>query len=284
MQKIWLWTRKLQWPTAVQIVHAALDIGYRHIDTARIYQNESEIATAIQQSWVSRTELHLTSKVWFDYVPNYHAHHFSSSDFSYTKLQERFEKSLITLKTDYLDTVLLHRPTWLENDLYAYEHLLKRKQAWKINQIWVSNFPLWYLEKFWKYFPNEISCNQIEFHPCLDSPALRTFAAQKHLKLEAYSPLAHGKILKHPILISIAQKHETTPAQICIARVVMQNLFPLPKASTTDKLLENRNAQKLILDQEDLEQIAKLPKHHRYCNPPFAPEWDTPLFPSKKTN
>lgn len=274
MQKIWLGTRKLEWLQAIQTIRSALEIGYRHIDTARIYNNESEVWTAIKDSQIPREQLHITTKVWFDYVPNYQQHQFKAEDFSYTKLEERFEASLQALRTEYLDQVLLHRPTTLENDLKTFEKLLKLKKEWKILQLWVSNFPLWYLKEFREYFGDEISCNQIEFHPCLSNPELQIFAKEKNLTLQAYSPLGHGKILKNPILLAIAEKHNVPPAQVCIARVLQQNLLPLPKASTPSRLLENRNAQNITLDSEDLEKIDQLPKHYRYCNPPFAPNWD----------
>ena len=122
MQKIpqlWLGTWRLLWDTLLQAVPEALEIGYRHFDTAWIYGNETELWTALQQAAIPRDQLWITSKVWFDYVPNHQAHQFSSSDFAYTQLTPRFESSLKALKTDYLDLVLLHRPTTPDNDAQA---------------------------------------------------------------------------------------------------------------------------------------------------------------------
>ena len=125
-QKIWLWTWKLSWPQAIDTINSALKLGYHTIDTAWIYQNAPEIASAIKESWVSRSELFITSKTRFDYIPNYQKHQFQRSDFSYSLRKQRFEKHLQELETDYLDELLMHRPTREENDLAIFEYQIFR--------------------------------------------------------------------------------------------------------------------------------------------------------------
>ena len=123
-QKIWLWTWKLSWPQAIDTINSALKLGYHTIDTAWIYQNAPEIASAIKESWVPRSELFITSKTRFDYIPNYQKHQFQKSDFSYSLRKQRFEKHLQELETDYLDELLIHRPTREENDCPTWTPLL----------------------------------------------------------------------------------------------------------------------------------------------------------------
>lgn len=280
MQKLWLWTRKLTWPQTIQTTLDALEIGYRHIDTARIYKNEKEIWTAIKQSWLPRTEIKLTTKLWFDYIPNYKPHQFKNEDFLYTQRESKFNQSLENLQTEYIDEILLHRPTTLENDIAMLTTLLTLQTTGKIKQIWVANFPLWYLQQLPTKILTQLSCNQIEVHPFLFSQAMHDFVQEKKLTITAYSPLAHGKILNHPVLHTIAEKKSyklwktVSVAQICIARCLSFWYTVIPKTTQQSRLQENREAQDIQLEDSDFEAIAQLPKHHRYCNPPFAPQWD----------
>ena len=273
-QKIWLWTWKITGSTAVDTITSALKLGYRIIDTARIYQNASEIASAIKESWVPRSELFITSKTRFDYIPNYQKYQFQNSDFSYSLRKQRFEKHLQELETDYLDELLIHRPTREENDLALLELLSSYQQKGIIKHIWVSNFPISYLKKLGPQLPCQLSCNQIELHPCLFDPEMICYAKTNNLQITAYSPLAHWHLLKNPTINQIAKKHQASPAQICIARCLAQWVNVIVKASTPKKLVQNLNSEKIILDRQDFDLISSLPKNHRYNNPPFSPTWD----------
>lgn len=273
-QKIWLWTWKIDKSIVIDITTSALKLGYRTIDTARIYQNAAEIASAIQLSWVPRSELFITSKTRFDYIPNYQKHQFQKSDFSYSLRKQRFEKHLQELETDYLDELLIHRPTREENDLALLQLLSSYQQKGIIKHIWVSNFPISYLKKIRPQLPCQLSCNQIELHPCLFDPEIIHFSKVNNLQITAYSPLAHWHLLKNPTINQIAKKHQASPAQICIARCLAQGVNVLVKASAPEKLVQNLNSEKIILDRQDFDLISSLPKHHRYNNPPFSPTWN----------
>ena len=273
-QKIWLWTWKIDKSIVIDITTSALKLGYRTIDTARIYNNAPEIASAIKESWVPRSELFITSKTRFDYIPNYQKHQFQKSDFSYSLRKQRFEKHLQELETDYLDELLIHRPTREENDLALLELLSSYQQKGIIKHIWVSNFPISYLKKIRPQLPCQLSCNQIELHPCLFDPEIIHFSKVNNLQITAYSPLAHWHLLKNPTINQIAKKHQASPAQICIARCLAQGVNVLVKASAPEKLGQNLNSEKIILDRQDFDLISSLPKHHRYNNPPFSPTWN----------
>lgn len=270
--QLWLGTRRMQWETVLQKIPQAIEIGYRHFDTAWIYGNEAELWTALQQTWTPRDQLWITSKVWFDYVPIHGVHQFSSSDFAYTQLIPRFENSLKALKTDYLDLVLLHRPTTPDNDAQAFETLLQLKKEGKIRQVWVANFPLSQLQALYNHFGEEIFTDQIEWHACLSSPALEAFAKEKNLILTAYSPLWQGNLFKQKELIALADQLWMSVSQLCIAYLLAKNAVVIPKASSKARLQENFDTQKIRLPEEVIVQIDALPKTHRYCNPPFAPE------------
>lgn len=184
-------------------MQTALNLGYNYIDTAQIYGNEIQIGNAWKKSQISRKKLWLTSKVWFE---------------NYARLEESVEQSLKDLQTEYLDLLLLHRPTDFEQDRIAFAKLLKLQQQGKVRSLGVSNFTLKQLEKLRLTFPNHLFNHQIERSICLDQHTMELFAQDRKIILTAYSPLGQGNLLKLKELQEIAEKHHTTPAQIALAR------------------------------------------------------------------
>ncbi len=269
-----LWTWRLKGEKALSAVQAALELGYRHLDTARIYGNEKEVWITVQNSWIPREQLRITTKVRFDFVPNHEPHDFQESDFHYTQLKTRFDQTLKDLKTEYLDLVLLHWPTTPDNDAQAFETLLSLKKAGKIRQIGVANFPLSQLELLYQRFGSEIFTNQIEWHACLATPALEAFAQEKKLILTAYSPLGQGHLLQNQTLMTLAQELGISIAQLAIAYLVAKGAVVIPKASSRERLQENLEAMRLRLPEQAMITLDTLPKTYRYCNPPFAPQWE----------
>lgn len=166
--------------------------------------------------------------------------------------------------------VLLHRPSTPDNDAQAFETLLRLKKTGKIRQVGVSNFSFPQLELLYSRFGSEIFTNQIEWHVCLSSPELETFAKEKKLILTAYSPLAQGHLLSYAPFLALAEEFQLPPAQLALAYLLTKGAVVIPKASSQEKLQENIEAQKLVLAPEIIARLDQLPKHHRYCNPPFA--------------
>jgi 2,5-diketo-D-gluconate reductase B len=193
---------------------------------------------------------------------------------NYGRLAPSLEESLQRLQTDYVDLLLLHRPTTLAEHEQCFDVLMKLQEEGKIKHFGVSNFTLAQLQHAWDYTKGNIFTNQIEYHPELGQEMLKTFADQHGILLTAYSPLGHGNLLKNQTLQALAEKHSASVAQICIAWLLHQGAIVIPKASATVRLEENFAAQQLVLDEEDLQIIATLPKNHRYINPSFAPAWD----------
>ena len=150
LPKIGLWTWKVH---DEAVFYDALSLWYRHFDTAWIYHNEERLGKVFKDYW-KRDELWISSKIRFDYVPDYSFHVFKDEDFLYSQLEDRFLKTLNDLRTDYLDLVYLHWPTWYENDAKAFEKLLQYKREGRILHLWVSNFPKGMLEKFYSLFWN----------------------------------------------------------------------------------------------------------------------------------
>jgi 2,5-diketo-D-gluconate reductase B len=196
---------------------------------------------------------------------------------NYTRLADSVAKSLEKLQTEYIDLLLLHRPTDTTEHQSCFDAMKELQTKGKIHHLGISNFTLAQMQHAWDYTKGNIFTNQVEYHLALDQSQLKSFADTHHFQLTAYSPLGHGHLLKEAALLPIAEKHTASVAQICIARLLQQGCIVIPKASSEKRLQENFEAQHLVLDEEDLAIIASLPKNHRYINPPFAPKWDETL-------
>ena len=271
--KLGLWTWKIDSTQIKTILPLAYDLGYRLFDTAWIYWNEEWIWEVLA-SLKNRKEYWLTTKVWFDYVPNYQKHQFVEKDFLYTNLEKRLTNSLSVLRCEYLDLVLLHWPTTSDNDVKAFEKLLNYKKDWRILHLWLSNFPKKYLEKMVGYFWDEIEYCQFERHAFLANDWLEEYMKNKGIQAIAYSPSWHQHLLKNEELTSIADLLDISVSQLCISYLLKKWFIVIPKASSLEHLKENYEAWELILSDDIVKKMDDLPKNYRYINPPFAPEWD----------
>jgi 2,5-diketo-D-gluconate reductase B len=252
----WLITGK----DATEGVRDAIEIGYRHIDTARAYENEAEVGAGIADSGVDRTDLWLTTKIWLD-------------DYEPERLKRAAEDSLRKLGTDYVDLLLLHWPSRdvpVERSLQAMGEL---QEAGRIRHAGVSNFPAGMLERALDALP--LFADQVEYHPLLAQDALLRIAQDRDLTLTAYSPLAHGKVVGHPELTAIGEQYGKTAGQVALRWLLDQpNVTTVPKASSHERRLENFEVFDFSLGDADRERIAALPKDVRTADPGWAPDWD----------
>jgi len=259
--EIGLGTYKLHDRECENAVRMALEIGYRHIDTAQMYKNEREIGRAMSVSNVSREDIFLTTKIWHTNL--------ESEDVLQTT-----EQSLRHLDTPYVDLLLIHWP----NDQYdlrsTIEAMLVLRDQGKAMNIGVSNFPLHLLKEVNDEIRAPIFCNQVEFHPFLDQLDLLDYAIEKDILLTAYSPLAQGKVTEDKNLIEIAEKYGKKPAQISLRWLIEQeNVAAIPKSSSREHLESNFDIFDFQLSDEDFKRIDQLQKTVRLVNPSFAPDW-----------
>ena len=241
-------------------VRDALEIGYRHIDTARMYGNEAEVGAGIEAGGVDRGEIWLTTKVWPD-------------DFEPARLKAAAEDSLRSLRTDYVDLLLLHWPSSdlpLEPTLQAMEEL---RQAGRIRHAGVSNFPAGMLRRALEIVP--LLADQVEYHPFLAQDELLDVVRQDDLTLTAYSPLAHGKVPRDPDLTAIGEQYGKSAGQVALRWLLDQpNVTTVPKASSHARRAENFDVFDFSLSDADRERIAGLRKDRRTADPAWAPDWD----------
>ncbi len=238
-------------------VAAALEAGYRSIDTAAIYGNEEGTGKAIARSDVPREDIFVTTKLW-------------NSDHGYDSTLKAFDASLAKLGLDYVDLYLIHWPT-PARDRYvdtfkAFEKLLSDGRA---RAIGVSNFLPEHLERLIGETSVVPAVNQIELHPHLQQAAAREYHAEQGIATEAYSPLGSGKgILEIPAIVAIAQKHGRTPAQVVLRWHLQLGNVVIPKSVTPSRIEENIDVFGFTLDAEDLAAISALNEDRRLGSHP----------------
>lgn len=220
----------------------ALKIGYRHIDTAAAYFNESDVGKAIRDSGIPRSEIFITSKLWLQ-------------DYGYAPAKKGIEASLQKLGTDYIDLYLLHQP--YGDVAGAWKALEEAKAEGKLRSIGVSNMT----PKIWKTFVPQFSTlpavNQVECHPFFQQRELRKLLAENDVKIEAYQPLGHGdpKLLAHPTVTKLAERYQKDPGQIILRFEVQDGLIVLPKSTNPERIRSNFELFDFTLSEAEMEEM-----------------------------
>lgn len=254
---IGLGTWRLRGKEAFSITEQALNIGYRHIDTAQMYANEEEIGKAIKNAGVERDQLFLTTKVWWE---NLHPSKFTRS----------VEASLTKLRVDQVDLLLIHWPhPDLELAVYLDELMAVQKKGYT-RFIGVSNFSPAQVEQALARGA-ELITNQVEYHPFLDQSEVLEVCRRHGLTLTAYAPIARGRVLEDATIREIAGRHGKTPVQVTLRWHLQQaGVIAIPKTSTPARLAENIDLFDFELSNEDMQQITALTQEEkRLINPDF---------------
>ncbi|MGJ5179540.1 aldo/keto reductase [Bradyrhizobium oligotrophicum] len=257
-----LGTWELRGRTCARIVEQALTLGYRHIDTAQVYENEQEVGEGLRASRVRRNEVFLTTKVWTT--------HFAPHD-----LERSVKDSLVRLRVSEVDLLLLHWPNShvpLVETLGALAHV---KTLGMARHIGVSNFTVALLDEAVALSPEPLVCDQVEYHPYLDQTKVREACTRHGIAMVAYSPIAKGKIKNDPTLTRIGRAHGRSPAQICLRWLVQQNSVAIPRTSKIERLSENLDIFDFELSEQDMADIFAMGSPEgRMTNFAFAPKWD----------
>lgn len=248
----------------LRIVPKAIKTGFRHIDTAQIYDNEAAVGQAILDSGVPRKDIFLTTKVW---VSNYKHDAFIKS----------VDESLEKLKTDYADLLLLH---WPNNDVSLADQigaLNEVKQAGKVRHIGVSNFNIALMDEAVALSDTPLVTNQVEYHPFIDQTKVMDGARKHGMALTAYYAMADGKVLDNAELGEIAKSHDRSVAQVVLRWLLQQNdVIALSKTATESRVAENFDIFDFELSGEEMQAIHGLAdKNGRIVSPDgLAPDWD----------
>lgn len=260
-----LGTFRLQDDVVIHSVKTALELGYRTIDTAQIYENEAAVGQAIAESGVERSELFVTTKIWVE-------------NLSADKLIPSLKDSLLKLRTDYVDLTLIHWPSpgAAVSVKESMQALMAAKEAGLTRQIGISNFPIALMKEAIEAVGVEnIATNQIELHPYLQNGQVVKFAQEQGIHITSYMTLAYGEALKDEAIKAIAQKHQATPAQVVLAWAMQLGYAVIPSSTKRENLAGNLHAQDLKLDHEDMAKIHALDRSQRLVSPEgLAPSWD----------
>ncbi|WP_349352338.1 MULTISPECIES: aldo/keto reductase [unclassified Flagellimonas] len=234
----------------INAVKAALNHGYRHIDTAAIYHNEEGVGTGIRESNVKREDVFLTSKVW-------------NTDQGYDNTLKAFEASLERLGTDYLDLYLIH---WPKGDLSkeTWKALEKLYKEERVRAIGVSNFLKHHLEDLLPSVELVPMVNQMEFHPYLVQQDLIDFCVSKNIQYEAWSPLMQGHIFDLDVMNDLASKYNKTIAQVVLRWDLQKGVITIPKSSKPERIKANANLFDFELSDEDVQLLDSLEKGKRF--------------------
>ncbi|NNU98982.1 aldo/keto reductase [Geobacillus sp. DSP4a] len=225
-------------------VRTALEIGYRHIDTAAFYENEEGVGQAIRESGIPREQVFVTTKVW-------------NTDQGYETTLKAFDASLKKLGFDYVDLYLVH---WPVKGKYkeTYKALEKLYKDGYVRAIGVSNFQIHHLQDVLADCEIKPMVNQVEYHPRLTQKELLTFCRENGIQLEAWSPLMRGEILTEPTIVEIGKKYGKTPAQVVLRWDLQHGVVTIPKSVTPARIKENADIFDFSLTDEEMKQIDAL--------------------------
>ena len=244
------------------VVESAIALGFRHIDTAAMYENEAAVGAAIAASGVKREQLFVTTKVWHDQL-------------SPAALHRAFDISRARLGLDYVDLYMVHWPNRDMDMAATLEALMELRERGLTRAIGVCNFNLPMIRRAVEEIGAPIASHQVEYHPFLSQAPMLAYLRSQAIPLTAYAPLAQGRAANDATLATIGRKHGVTAAQIAIAWLLDQEgVIAIPKAGRPESQKANLGAPGISLDDEDRAAIAALPKDQRFVRPPFAPEWD----------
>ena len=247
---IGLGTWDLRGKEGENVIQVALDVGYRHIDTAQMYENEKEVGNAISDSKIEREEIFITTKIYTLIVKN-------------DGIEDSFENSLINLKTDHVDLLLIHFPAFTTNLNDMLDILFKLKETGKTKNVGISNFNHNLVNECIKLGYKDIFCNQVEYHPYLEQNNLIRVLKEYNILPVAYSPLAKGKLLNDKVVIKIAEKYSKQPAQIILRWLNQQDWISIPKSANEDRMKENMNIFDFTISEKDMNLLHGLARNYR---------------------
>ncbi|MDP9405892.1 MAG: aldo/keto reductase [Actinomycetota bacterium] len=255
-----LGTWQLEGEQCRRVVADAVELGYRHLDTAQAYGNEEQVGTGIRDAAVDRDQLWLTTKVWI--------HSLAPDD-----VRRTTEESLRRLGSDYVDLLLVHWPVAMDILDATLAAMTALRDEGKVRHVGVSNFTPSQFERAAGLAP--VVCNQVEYHPFLAQDEVIAAARKHDAMVTAYSPLARGNVAADPVLTEIGQAHGKTAVQVALRWLVEQDgVSAVPKASSRAHLESNLGIFDFALSEAEHERIAGLARGERLIDPPFAPDWD----------
>ena len=243
-------------------VETALEMGYRHVDTAQAYGNEDAVGDGITAADVDREDIFLATKVW-------------NSNLAAEDVHATTQQSLNDLGVDAVDLLYVHWPAGAYDPEATLGALDELYDAGKIHNVGVSNFEPHHVEEAMEILDAPLFANQVEIHPFLQQEELRAHAAEHDYELVAYSPLARGDVFESDVLTDIAADHGASAVQVSLAWLNEKGVTAIPKATGRDHIADNWRSLDLELSDEEVARIDGIEREDRKVDPDFGPDaWD----------
>jgi len=247
-------TYKSKGQEGIEAVSTAISSGYSLIDTAAVYGNEETVGKGIKASGASREDIFVTTKLWRE-------------NLGYEATKKEFEKSLNKLDLEYIDLYLIHWPAnaknydnWQKTNADTWRAMEELQAEGKIKSIGVSNFFQEHLEALFETAKVIPAVNQIEFHPGYWQQELVSYCKKQNITLEAWSPLARGKVFENEVLEEIAKAHNKSVSQVCLRWIIQHEVIAIPKSTNPERIQENIELFDFELTSAEMEKIDHLPK------------------------
>jgi 2,5-diketo-D-gluconate reductase B len=256
-------TMTLKNDVCVDLVGTALQLGYRHLDTAQMYGNEREVGEGMRRSGIKREDVFLTTKVWFNRL--------AAGDF-----ERSVDESLQRLGLPWVDLLMIHWPNAEIPLAESIGALCKVRRAGLAKHIGVANFNIAMIEQANQLASEPLAALQIEVHPYLDQTSVIAAARRHGMAVVGYCPLARGKVPGDEVLQAIGRAHAKTPAQVALRFLEQNSVIAIPRTSKRERLAENLGSLEFTLTAAEMAQIADLRRANmRIVSPPQAPQWDS---------
>ena len=239
---------------AKDAIIAALETGYRLIDTAQMYNNEKFVGEAIRESGIAREEIFVTTKL-------------DNDQHGFDKAKKSFKESLSRLKLDYVDLFLIHWPIGGAR-IETWNALIDIYDRGGAKAIGVSNYTKKHLQEIFTNSQTKPAVNQVEFNPFNFQNDLLKYCSEQDIKLEGYTPLSRADKFKNEVVQEVAKKYSKTPAQIFLRWAVQQNVIPIPKSSHKERIKENADIFDFNIEDDDLEKLNLLNQNYRLAMDP----------------
>lgn len=255
-------TYSLTGEAGVEAVRAAIDIGYRHIDTATLYGNQTEVGEAIERAEIDREELFVATKVG----------HFAEPEKTPTYVRETIEECFDLLGLDTIDLLYHHWPRTQEEIPVVLRAIEEFVEVGDVDHLGVSNYRIEDLERARTVLEVPIAANQVEMHPLLPQTDLREYLAGTGTTLVAYSPIAQGEVFDVHDISAVARAHDTSEATVSLAWALEKGVVPIPRTSDPAHARANYEALEVTLEREEIGRIDSIDRTHR-CEDPAWMEW-----------
>ena len=237
-----------------EAIAQAIEVGYRYFDTASFYMNEEQVGEALKESGIERSKIQICSKLW-------------RTQLGYENALKAFDESINKLRCDYLDLYLIHWPKkegagdeWKDNLKDTWKAMEELYEKGLVKAIGLSNFLPHHIDAIWDDASIKPMVDQLELHVGYMQNLAVSYAKQKGMLIQAWSPLGRRRVLEEPIVLNMAEKYKTTPARFLLSFLNKQDIMGIPKASTKERMIENIKIEELKIKDEDIKYLLNLPQ------------------------